>query len=138
MIPMLPIWAMKAWLKPLMWVLLALAILAGVMGVLSYVRHAEEAKAEVKSLNEKLGTALYAAKSNEGAFNTCKAVNHQNEKKSAQARLQAAQGVIRIAELELAASQDVKDIHDEAETFRTELGCAALTSEFRDWLRGNP
>jgi thymidine kinase len=125
----------KVWFKPALWGLAAVLLAVVVGSVFLYIRNAETAKAQVIILTERLETAVEAARSNDMAFLQCQAVNHQNEKKAQQARLQAAQGVIRIAELELAASRNVRDINDEAETFRTDLGCPALTGDFRKWLQ---
>ena len=128
--------AAKAWFKPLLAGLLAVAVMGMVWRLVSYIQGAEEAKAAVITLTERLNTAQNAAKANETAFNACLLVNQRNEEKAAQARLQAAQGVIRIAELELAAAAAIGRMDREVEVYRTDLGCAALTAPaFRDWLR---
>ncbi len=109
------------------------AAVAGVLGSgWLYVRSAENAKARVGVLEERLATSESNLQANVAAFDVCWAANVRNAQSAAHQMERAREAELRLTELTVNADRDVEDVErEEVEMRSANLACPAITSEFR-------
>ncbi len=127
--------AIGAFLAPFKLYFLAAAMAAVIGSVGYYIYTAETAKAQVIVLEDRIGGLLNTLDRNKTAIQQCLDTNAENESEAIRQAELAQSAVARVAELEARVNQDIEDISHEAETFRTEFDCPALTDDFRQWVR---
>lgn len=127
--------AAKSWFKPVLTGIAVAAVSALLVSVFIYIRNAEEAKAAVPVLQKELAAAQADTRSNQEAFESCKATNDYNAREAELQRNRASMALSEVEKLRNKANSNVQVVNHEAQKFRQRnLACPALDRDFRRWV----